>query len=78
MRWTRIVPAFSLLIVFAACGDAGGDPMGPSGASLNGGLVVGGNRTDSDSTKTTTTSTQTAPSDTSKTAENGGLVVGGN
>lgn len=78
MRWTRLIPAFSLLIVVAACGETGGDPVGPGDARMNGGLVVGGNRTGSDSTATTTS--QTAPSDSTggSEADNGGLVVGGN
>jgi hypothetical protein len=82
MRWTRIVPAFFILVVLAACGETGGDPLGPSGARMNGGLVVGGNRTESDSTATgtqsQTTSTDTVPTSPSEEGYNGGLVVGGN
>ena len=82
MRWTRIVPAFFVLVVLAACGETGGDPLGPSGARMNGGLVVGGNRTEPDSTatgsETQTASTDTVPSPPPPEDDNGGLVVGGN
>jgi hypothetical protein len=82
MRWTRIVPAFLVLVVLAACGETGGDPVGPSAARMNGGLVVGGNRTEPDSTATgtesQTTSSDTVPGPPAEEGYNGGLVVGGN
>lgn len=72
MTRTRIFAGIALVVAFAACGDTGGDPLGPGGGpSMNGGLVVGGNRSDSTGTGSTIEPDTTAP-------ENGGLVVGGN
>jgi hypothetical protein len=67
MSRKRLLSGIALAVVLAACGDSGGDPLGPTGGpSMDGGLVVGGNKSD-----TTSTGTQ-APTD------DGGLVVGGN
>ena len=68
MSRKRLLSGIALAVVLAACGDSGGDPLGPTGGpSMDGGLVVGGNRTD--------TTTTPPPSTTSG---DGGLVVGGN
>lgn len=65
MSRKRLLSGIALAVVLAACGDTGGDPLGPgAGPSFDGGPVVGGNKSDSTSTGTTTTSA--------------GPVVGGN
>lgn len=86
----RIVSAFAVALMLAACSDSASDPLGPDGPRMNnGGLVVGSNRTDSDSTAAAPTraSTQTAGTtsvdedtipDEDGSADNGGLVVGSN
>jgi hypothetical protein len=66
MSRKRLFSGIALAVVLAACGDSGGDPLGPSGGpSMDTGLVVGGNK--SDTTSTGSPATQDA-----------GLVVGGN
>ena len=77
MSRSRIISGIALAVALAACGEAGRDPVGPSdGPSMNGGLVVGGNRSDSTSTGTGTGTNNTEPD--SSSYDNGGLVVGGN
>lgn len=68
MNRTRILSAIALAVALTACGDAGNDVTGPEGPSMNGGLVAGGNRSDS------TTVPQSEPED----DDTGGLVTGGN
>jgi hypothetical protein len=66
MSRKRLFSGIALAVVLAACGDSGGDPLGPGdGPSFDGGPVVGGNKSDSTSTGTTTPT-------------NAGPVVGGN
>lgn len=76
MSRSRFISGIALAVALAACGEAGRDPTGPDGPSMNGGLVVGGNR-GQDSTSTGTPSSTTSEPD-STSLENGGLVVGGN
>ena len=74
---TRIFAGIALVVALAACGETGSDPLGPGDRpSMNGGLVVGGNRGDTTSTGGSGSSTATEPDTTGY--ENGGLVVGGN
>lgn len=73
MSRTRIISAIALVISFAACGDAGSNPVAPDGPSFDSGPIAGGNRTGSDST-TTTTSTTTETDTTSYS----GPIAGGN
>lgn len=66
MSRKRLFSGIALAVVLAACGDSGGDPLGPGdGPSFDGGPVVGGNRSDS------TTAPTTSPT-------SAGPVVGGN
>jgi len=87
----RIVSAFAVALTLAACSDSASDPLGPDGPRTNTGLILGGNRTDSDSTASppaaTTYSTSstagdedvTPPEDgTPPAGDTGGLVLGGN
>lgn len=87
----RIVSAFAAALTLAACSQSASDPLGPDGPRMNNGqLVVGSNRTDSDSTAAApTTSTHgavtssldedtTPPEDGTPPKDNGGLVVGSN
>lgn len=75
MSRKRLFSGIALAAVLAACGEAGRDPIGPSdGPSLDGGLLVGGNK--SDSTSTGSGSGSGSGSNTS--ADDGGLLVGGN
>lgn len=71
MSRTRFFAGFAFAVTLAACGEAGGDPVGPTpgGPSMDGGFVVGGNHTDT--TVVTSSSAETAE-------ETGGFVVGGN
>ncbi len=47
MSRKRLFSGIALAVVLAACGDSGGDPLGPTGGpSLDAGPVAGGNRTD--------------------------------
>lgn len=81
MRRTRLFPALALVAVLTACGEGAGDPLGPSsGPRMNGGLVVGGNRTGSDSTDVQRdgADAEAAAAPASGEKDNGGLVVGGN
>jgi hypothetical protein len=74
MSRTRVSFGIALVVALAACGETGRDPLGPSGGpSLDGGLLVGGNR-GQDSTGTNSSTTQPD----SSSLENGGLIVGGN
>jgi hypothetical protein len=67
MSRKRLFSGIALAVVLAACGDSGGDPLGPGdGPSFDGGPVVGGNKSDSTSTGTGTGTTSAGP------------VVGGN
>lgn len=77
MSRTRVSFGIALVVALAACGETARDPLGPSGGpSLDGGLLVGGNR-GQDSTGTGTSSTAPTEPDSSS-VENGGLIVGGN
>lgn len=74
MSRTRLFSGIALAVVLAACGETGRDPVGPTGGpSLDGGLLVGGNRSDSTSTGGSGGSTSTTTSE-----DDGGLLVGGN
>ena len=87
----RIVPAFAVALILAACGESASDPLGPDGPRMNNGLIMGGNRTGSDSTAAAPGATtysagtpstddgQTPPEDNPPPKEDtGGLVMGGN
>lgn len=78
-RRSRIFSGIALALALTACGDTGGDPLGPgAGPSMNGGLVTGSNGTaPADSTGTGTQSTTTEP-DSASTGRTGGLVTGSN
>lgn len=53
MSRKRFISGIALAVVLAACGDSGGDPLGPTGGpSLDAGPVAGGNRTDTTSVGT--------------------------
>lgn len=68
-RFPRLIAAFAAVVLLAACGRAGDNPVGPAGPSLDGGLTIGGgNHSDS----TTTTST-----DDGTTTEASGTPIGG-
>ena len=73
MSRTRIISAIALVVAFAACGEAGSNPVGPDGPSFDSGPIAGGNRTDS-TTTTTTTSTTTESDSTGYS----GPIAGGN
>lgn len=86
----RIVSALGVALMLAACSDSASDPLGPDGPLTNQGLLVGGNRTETDSTAAAPASTFTtsgASVDEDETPpeggpppkpDNGGLLVGGN
>lgn len=84
----RIASVLAVVVTLAACGSSASDPLGPQGPRMNGGLVVGANDTEPDTTAAPPTSynnapasggdTGTVPGDTIPPDENGGLVVGGN
>ena len=70
MSRKRLFSGIALAVVLAACGEAGGDPLGPGDGPLyDGGPVVGGNRSDSTCTPGTEGCSSTSSS---------GPVVGGN
>lgn len=72
-RLPRLIAAVAVTILLAACGQAGDNPVGPAGPSLDGGITIGGgNNTQPDST---TNSGGTGQSGTS--AETGGITIGG-
>ena len=74
MSRKRLFSGIALAVVLAACGDSGGDPLGPTGGpSFDGGPLVGGNRSDS-----TSTGTGTGGGGSTGTSESGGPIVGGN
>lgn len=74
MSRKRLFSGIALAVVLAACGDSGGDPLGPiGGPSFDGGPLVGGNRSDS-----TATGTGTGGGGSTGTSESGGPIVGGN
>lgn len=74
MSRRRLFSGIALAAMVAACGDLARDPLGPGGdPSLDGGLVVGGNRSDS-----TSVGEGDGGAGTTSTADDGGLVVGGN
>lgn len=71
-RLPRLITAVAVTILLAACGQAGENPVGPAGPSLDGGLLTGGgNRTEADSTSITSAD---APADSTG---RGGLLTGG-
>lgn len=58
MSRKRFFSGIALAVVLAACGDSGGDPLGPSaGPSFDGGPIAGGNKSDSTSTGSGPTTT---------------------
>lgn len=66
MSRKRLFSGIALAVVLAACGDSGGDPLGPTGGPRHdAGPVAGGNRSD------TTVIPTTAPT-------SAGPVAGGN
>ncbi|HEX6373654.1 MAG TPA: hypothetical protein VF006_32305 [Longimicrobium sp.] len=72
MSRKRFFSGIALAVVLAACGDSGGDPVGPTGGpSFDGGPIAGGNRSDS-------TATGTGTGGTSTTTANPGPIAGGN
>ena len=72
-RFPRLIAAVAVTILLAACGQAGENPVGPAGPSLDGGITIGGgNNTEPDTTTTNTGSEQTGAS-----AESGGITIGG-
>ncbi|HEX5869244.1 MAG TPA: hypothetical protein VFY65_02445 [Longimicrobium sp.] len=74
MSRKRLFSGIALAVVLAACGDSGGDPLGPiGGPSFDGGPLVGGNRSDS-----TATGTGTGGGGSTGTSESGGPIVDGN
>jgi hypothetical protein len=76
MSRKRLFSGIALAVVLAACGDSGGDPLGPgAGPSFDsGGPLVGGNRSDS----TSTGSGSGSGTSTTTSEESGGPIVGGN
>jgi hypothetical protein len=71
-RFPRLIAAVAVTILLAACGQAGDNPVGPAGPSMDGGITIGGgNNTPSDST-TNTTGSQSGTS-----GESGGITIGG-
>lgn len=84
-RWTRLVPAFAIALVLAACGQGTSDtPLSPPSARHDGGgTSVGTNVTppdssDATSSTTSTTSTGTAQLPDDSTGRTGGTSVGVN
>lgn len=78
-RWNRIVPAFAVALVLAACSAGSSDtPLSPAAPHFDGsggGTTLGGNATGPGDPGTSTT-TNTAASD--STAKTGGTTLGGN
>lgn len=67
-RLPRLIIAVAVTLLLAACGQAGDNPVGPAGPSMDGGVYIGGgNNTDPD---TTTVTSQSAPT-------TGGVYIGG-
>jgi hypothetical protein len=84
-RWTRLVPAFAVALILAACGQGTSDtPLSPSGARHDGGgTSVGTNFVPPDSTQTSgntssTTSTGTTELPDESAGRTGGTSVGVN
>jgi hypothetical protein len=84
-RWTRLVPAFAIALVLAACGQGTSDtPLSPPAARHDGGgTTVGSNFVpppDGSETTTSTTSTSTGPTElpADSTSRTGGATVGSN
>jgi hypothetical protein len=84
-RFSRLIPVVAVTVLLAACGQAGENPIGPSGPSFDGGIpILGGNNTQPDSTPSTGTTSgststgepETPPSDT--TSRGGIPITGGN
>lgn len=72
MSRKRFFSGIAVAVVLAACGESGRDPLGPvDGPSMDGGLLVGGNKSDS-------TSTGNSSGGSTTTDDDGGLLVGGN
>jgi hypothetical protein len=65
-RLPRLITAVAVTFLLAACGQGSDNPVGPSGPSMDGGILIGGgNRTQPDSTVTSGQSAQ------------GGVLIGG-
>lgn len=72
-RFPRLIAAVAVTILLAACGQAGDNPVGPAGPSLDSGtLTGGGNYSDSTSTATTDGSGDTSTADAGGTPTGGG------
>lgn len=70
-RFPRLIAAVAVTVLLAACGQVDNDPVGPSGPSLDGGVLIGGsNRTEPDSTTSPGAQGQT-------TTTSGGVPIGG-
>jgi hypothetical protein len=72
MSRKRLFSGIALAVVLAACGETGRDPLGPDGPSYDGGLLVGGNKSDS------TCTPGTPGCGTTTSGESGGPMLGGN
>src|SRR5215213_7729345 len=85
-RWTRLVPAFAVALVLAACGQGTSDtPLSPPAARYEGGgTSVGSNYVPPpDSTEATTGTTSTSSTGSvelsgNSTSRTGGTSIGGN
>lgn len=79
-RFSRLIPVVAVTILLAACGQAGENPIGPAGPSLDGGLpLTGGNKTDTTTVTTTSTDPGTGESPPSDSTSRGGIpLTGGN
>ncbi|HEX6908774.1 MAG TPA: hypothetical protein VF142_00185 [Longimicrobium sp.] len=71
-RFPRLIAAVAVTILLAACGQAGDNPVGPAGPSLDGGITIGGGNNTQPDTTTNTGSEQEGTS-----AEAGGITIGG-
>ena len=83
-RWTRLIPAFAVALVLAACGQGTSDtPFSPAAARHDGGgATVGSNfvppSDGSESTSTTSTSDGSTEVPNDSTSRTGGATVGSN
>lgn len=69
-RFPRLIAAFAVVVLLAACGQAGDNPVGPAGPSLDGGVLIGGgNHSD--------TTTTTPPTNGGTTTEASGTPISG-
>lgn len=78
-RWTRWIPGIAITFALAACGENSADTLvAPTGPSLNGGYIIGGNFNGGDG-QTTSSGTTTAPAPVeSDSTKSGGYIIGGN